>query len=193
MKTILILLSLFANYGLSQANDSVLISKKFELDSFVDSLVNNNIASIRTFKKTIDSDIPVEIFEPIRRGMNALEYYYIVSDSNKIPYYTFVSPVNKSADWKLVHSYYFNSIGNTIFYSFYLAYYDSLRNSIIRKHIDIYFSNNFEILNRSEWYDDDFNNMIEDISECQLLYNFDAEYLGLNEFKNVIKKYNIKL
>jgi len=192
MKTMIIIL-LFTNCVLSQVNDSVLISKKFELVTIVDSLINNNVASIRTFIKTVDSEIPSEIFEPVRRGMNALEYYYIVSDSNNGPCYFFVSPLKKSGDWMLSHSYYFDSIGNTIFYSFYLNFYDSLCNSHISKHIDIYFSNNYEILNQCEWYGDEFKTRIKDISDCQLLYNFDPEYLGLNEFNNVIKRYNIKL
>jgi hypothetical protein len=145
------------------------------------------------FQKIEGEEMAVEYYELEKQKQSLTETYYLISDSNKTPFYFETSHYIDSDKWYLSHSYYFDSTGRTILYQCYFAFYDSLHNQFIRNFNIIYFSTIFEIISQTEWYEDGTGNILENVSDFSFPYKFDLEYLGCDNFQNVIKKYKIKL
>jgi hypothetical protein len=193
MQIFAILFFLSANLVFTQSPDSILITKQNEFNSFIIEKKHSPYSQVRKFQKMVDKEIPIEITGLNKQKQNYMELYYIIFDSSKTPLYFTTSEYINSNQCYLSHSYYFDSIGRTIFYSSYLGFYDSLSNKIVRKYHNFYFSTNFEILSQGEWFQDNSSQIIQDNSNYQLPYCFDVKYLGCNNFLSVIRKFKIKL
>jgi serine/threonine protein kinase len=157
LKIIILLLLSIASF-LAQEKDISLIKSVDNIVSTSDSLRDNNFCELRAFVKTSNSDIPAEIFDFENWPENIIETYNIFTDSNKTPVIFIVFPYSESGDWSLTHSFYFDSSGKTVFYQYYLGFFNSICTEVMRKYIQIYFNDNFELITKIENYEDENNN-----------------------------------
>jgi hypothetical protein len=161
--------------------------------SYIDSLINNDSANLKVYVQTADDDKIIPITDLENYPDNLLETYRVILDKDGKPILFSLSPYSESGDWDLVHSFYFDSNGNTIFYRYSFSFFNGICEKILRKFVDIYFEKDFKPIRESEYYKDEGFTYIPDISNCQDPYMFNLIYSGCKSSSIIIKKFNIIL
>lgn len=188
-----IILTLLLLTSIINAQYSNEIKKINNLVAEADSILNSDSVRLRMFVKKTGSEIPKELLEFENWDENTLEIYNILFDENENPILFIVSPYSRSGDWSLSHTYYFNHKGETYFYQYYLAFFNSGCTRILRKYINIYFNDDFEVIDKIERYEDKDYKLISGISNCNILYDFKLDYSENKNFDVLIEKYRIEL
>jgi hypothetical protein len=188
---ILLILLFFIYIGQSKAQN--VFNKIDSLIIFSDSLLNSETTQLRTFVKADSSEIPFEIFDFDNWDENIVETYNIFFDANKKPIVFIVIPYSKSGDWTLSHNYYLDKQGKTYFYRLYLGFFNSICTEILRKYIEIYFNDSYDIIKQAERFEDKDYHIIKDISDCNFPYDFNLEYFNNISIDALLNNYKIKL
>ena len=197
-KLLLILFLLILVDTHAQHNISNEISEIDSIISISDSLVEHNMCTVRNFSYIHRFDILIEdhnlnFDSTYFKSFIGWDTYFVFFDLDKKPFLFISFALSDSGYCTLIHKYYFDSEGKTIFYIFDSSRLDTTHLKVFSKQINTYFNEDFEIINVLEKYgDDELKNM--DVSiRFEMIDKYDYYLEYEKDLQMILNKYKIKL
>lgn len=150
----------------------------------INELRSQDSLNLKIYVKLINNYTLVEI-KDTKNWPDSIDYTLnIYFDAKGNPIIFGLYPYSESGDWDLNLEHYFDENENTIYFKYYLGFFNSICTEILREYKHFYFDKSFKLIHsKLEYYDID--NQPIDTSGCIFNYNFDFKYY--KNYEEVLK------